>query len=66
MILSNHGYNAYDINKKEKEKRKGIGTNRKFSWHWLAIWVWIANGINEISLVPTFQVTLIGYPGLDS
>jgi hypothetical protein len=22
MILSNHGYNAYDINKKEKEKKE--------------------------------------------
>jgi hypothetical protein len=27
--------------------------------------VWIANGINEVSLVPAFQMTLISYPGLD-
>jgi hypothetical protein len=65
MIVSNHGYNAYDINKK-KNRRKGISKNQKFRRHWLAIWVWITNGINEVPLVPAFQVTLIKYPGLDS
>ena len=42
MILINRGYNTYDIN----NKKKGIGTNGIFGWHWLAIRVWIANGIN--------------------
>jgi hypothetical protein len=27
--------------------------------------VWITNGINEVSLVPAFQMALISYPGLD-
>jgi hypothetical protein len=29
-------------------------TYRHFRRHWLAIQVWIANGNNEVSLVPTF------------
>ena len=79
MILSNSCYNAYDVKKKkeggrkkkkeeeeEEEERKGIDTNRNFKWLWLAIRVWIANGINEVSLVPAFRVTLISYPSLDS
>ena len=50
MILSNSGYNAYDVKETKKEERKkerkGIDKNGNFKWHWLAIRVWIANGIN--------------------
>jgi hypothetical protein len=28
MILSNHGYNAYDINKKKRKKKKERGSVR--------------------------------------
>jgi len=51
MILGNRGYNVYDVNKKNK---KGFGTNGRIKWHWLAIQVWIANGIDEVSSVPVF------------
>jgi len=45
----------------EEEKKEGDRyewkfqvTYRHFRRHWLAIQVWIANGNNEVSLVPTF------------
>jgi len=31
---------------------KGIATNGRLRWHWLAIRVWIANGMNMVPLVP--------------
>jgi hypothetical protein len=63
MILGNHGYNVYDVNKKKNER---IGMNGRLRRYWLAIWVWIANDIDVVLWVPTFQMTLNSYPSLDS
>ena len=67
MVLMHMMLKKKDERKEEEEKkeRKGIVTNEKFKWHWLAIRVWIANGINEVSLVSAFQTTLISNSGLD-
>jgi len=45
--------------RRRRKERKGIDTNGNFKWHYLAIRVWIANGINEVSMVPAFRATLI-------
>ena len=51
MILGNRGYNAYDVNKKNErdsvrmEESNGMDQLSRFG---------IANGIDEVSLVPIF------------
>jgi len=40
--------------------------NGRLRRYWLAIWVWIANDIDVVLWVPTFQMTLNSYSSLDS
>jgi hypothetical protein len=57
MILSNCGYNAYDINKIKKVSVRMENSGDIDN---------LANGINDVSLVPAFQMILISHSGLDS
>jgi hypothetical protein len=57
MILSNRGYNAYDINNNKKGSVRMENSGDIDN---------LANGINDVSLVPAFQKILISHPGLDS